>query len=97
MEFVVLKEDLEKALNIASRFVSTRTQLPILSNVFLSVSGGQLDIKATNLEVGISIKIGADVKHNGKTTVMAKTFFEVVNSLGQGRIEIKEDKEELKK
>lgn len=95
MEIVVLKEDLEKALSTVSRFVSTRTQLPILANVFLSASGGQLDIKGTNLEVGISIKIGADIKREGKTTVLAKTFFEVINSLEQGRIEIKEDKEEL--
>jgi DNA polymerase-3 subunit beta len=48
----------------------------------------QLKLSTTDLELGISTLVGADVKSNGKTTVNARTLSEFVNSLSAGTLTI---------
>ena len=62
MDLQVLQENFSKALSITSRFASVKAQLPVLSNVLLSARKNKLLISATNLELSISITIGAKVK-----------------------------------
>ena len=76
MKLTVLQENLSEALSVASRFVSSRPQLPILSNFFLQADKNELKISATNLEIGINYHCGAKIEKEGKTTVLAKTFSE---------------------
>lgn len=90
MKITTLQEDLEKAISIVSRFISSRVQLPILSHVLLTVQNGKLQISATNLEVGIHVWIGAQISQNGKTTLSARTFQEVITTLRPGKIDIEE-------
>jgi len=56
MKLSILQEDLFKALSTVSRFISSRAQLPILSNVLLEAGNGKLRLAATNLEMGISLQ-----------------------------------------
>lgn len=91
MEIIVLQEELQKVINIASHFISPRPQISILSNILLNAEKGQLRITATNLETGINIKTGADVKKSGKTTVNFRTLFGVISTLSRGRLELIEE------
>lgn len=93
MQITVLKEDLQKAISTASRFVSPRPTVPVLSHLLLEAKNGQLRIASTNLETGISVKIGANVQEEGRITVPAKTISEIVSSLPRTKIELvlKED------
>ncbi len=88
MKLSLLQENFSTALSNVSRFVSTRSQLPILSNIFLSTNNGQLKLSATNLELGISCWIGAKIDSEGSLTIPAKEITEFVSYLPPGRLDL---------
>ena len=88
MKVTCLQENLIRGLQIAGRGVSTRTTLPILSNVLLRTESGRLRLTATNLEVGINCWVAAKVEDEGSITVPAKLFTDFVSSLPPGPIEL---------
>lgn len=95
MKFQALQENLKENINIASRFTSTRAQLPVLSNLLLSVKNNKLLISATNLEMSINLTVGAKVEESGEITVPARTIGDIVSNLNPGKIDISSDKENL--
>lgn len=95
MKLEVLQEDLSLALNNAIRFISTRSTLPVLGNFLLVAEKAKLKITATNLEMSIAVSVGAKIEEEGKTTVPAKVFQEIVTSLNKGAINLSLEKEKL--
>ncbi len=96
MKLKVTQENLAKALNYVARVASTRSTLPILSNVLLSIQENQLSIAATNLDIAIKSHIGAQVQKDGSITVPAKLIQDLVTGLPSGVIEIEQDEQRLK-
>ncbi|GCE18326.1 DNA polymerase III subunit beta [Dictyobacter kobayashii] len=88
MKITCKQQDLSRGLSIVSHAVSSRSTLPILANILLSTDQGRLKLSATNLEIGINCLIDAEVLEDGSTTVPAKTFTDLVNSLRQGQVEL---------
>lgn len=88
MKVQALQENLAKGLTVASRIISGKAQLPILSNVLIKSSSLGFFIVATNLESGVRINVGAKVEEEGEITVPAKLFTEVVSNLQPGKIEL---------
>lgn len=88
MQFSCNQDTLSKYLNIVSRVVSSKPGLPILNNVQFESSKGKLLMTATDLEIGISTWIGADVKSEGKITVPAKQLTEFVNSIPEEKVDV---------
>lgn len=84
MKITVLQQDLSRGLAVVSHAIPNRSTLPILAHVLLATDQGRLKLSATNLEIGIHCWVDADVQEDGKTTVPAKRFTELVNSLAQG-------------
>ncbi len=95
MKLSVLQEDLALASALASRFTSSRAQIPVLGNILIRAVGGKLILQATNLETGIHVPIGAKIEKEGELTVPAKILSELVSSLPQGRVEIEQEKDHL--
>lgn len=95
MKLQVVQEDLKKAITIVSRFSTTKSQIPVLSNLLLSASSNKLSISATNLEISANFKIGAKVEEEGKITASAKSLLEVVSNLNPGVIRLESKKESL--
>lgn len=81
MKATVLQENLARGLSIVSRAVSPRNTLPVLANVLIATDEGRLRLSATNLELGITCWIPAKVEEEGSTTVPARTFSDLVNTL----------------
>jgi DNA polymerase III subunit beta len=81
MKATVLQENLAHGLNIVSRAVSSRSTLPVLSNILIASDEGRLRLSATNLELGITCWIAARIEQEGSTTVPARTFSDLVNTL----------------
>ncbi len=81
MKATVLQENLAHGLNIVSRAVSTRSTLPVLSNILIASDEGRLRLSATNLELGITCWIAARIEQEGSTTVPARTFSDLINTL----------------
>ena len=81
MKVTVLQENLARGLGIFSRAVSPRSTLPVLSNILIASDEGRLRLSATNLELGITCWIPARIEQDGSTTVPARTFSDLVNTL----------------
>lgn len=81
MKVICPQENLARGLAIVNRAVASRTTLPILSNILLEATEGQLKLSATNLEIGIHCWVEARVESQGAVTVPARLLSDFVNSL----------------
>ena len=81
MKFSVSKEKLLAGLQTVQNVVSTRTTLPILSNVLLHAADGQLRLTTTDLDVGVSGVIDAQIEKPGATTLPARRLANIVREL----------------
>jgi DNA polymerase-3 subunit beta len=96
MKLTVLQENLNKSISIASRFTSSRAQLPVLGNILLNAKKTKLQLSATNLETSIVINLGAQVKEEGEITIPAKVITEIIQNLQLGPLDLESDKEHLR-
>ena len=88
MRLFVLQENLAKGLSIVGRAVSSRSTLPVLSNILLSSDEDRLKLAATNLEVGVSCWLGAQVEDDGAITLPARLLTDWVNSMQPDKIDM---------
>jgi DNA polymerase III subunit beta len=88
MELSVTQENLARALTAVGRVASTKTQLPILSNILLRTDNNRLLIAATNLEIATTQHIGAKIAKPGSITIPARLVAEFVASLPKGTVEL---------
>lgn len=88
MKVTVLQENLARGLSIVSRAVSPRSTLPVLSNILIASDEGRLRLSATNLELGITCWIAARIDEEGSTTVPARTFNDLVNTLPGDQVQL---------
>ncbi|HEU5121955.1 MAG TPA: DNA polymerase III subunit beta [Candidatus Saccharimonadales bacterium] len=89
MELTVTQENLAKALSNVGRVASSKTGLPILSNILLRTDGNRLLVAATNLEIASTQYIGAKIVTPGAITIPARLVSEFVSSLPKGTVELK--------
>ena len=87
----VLQENLAKSLSVVTKAVDSSPQLPVLANVLLETDDSRLKLSATNLELSITMWIGAKVEQPGSITLPAKTFTELVNNLSKERVDLRLD------
>ena len=91
MKFSVSKEKFLAGLQTVQNVVSTRTTLPILSNVLLQASGDQVRLTTTDLDVGVSGGITAQIEKPGATTLPARRLATIVRELPAADIQIEVD------
>src|ERR1039457_6050913 len=91
MNLTIAKDQILIGLQAVQNVVSTRTTLPILSNVLLRADGDQVEFTATDLDVTVACKVEAKVKKGGSTTVPVKKLFGIVRELGGNEIDIETD------
>lgn len=95
MKITVSKDQMLEALQQVQTVVSTRTTLPILSNVLLRATGDTLELTTTDLDVGIQRKISADVSKAGATSLPARRLFGIFRELPAGEAEIEVDEKNI--
>ena len=78
MKAVVTQQHLSHGLSIVSRAVSPRSTLPVLANVLLATDEGRLRLSATNLELGITCWIPAQIQEEGSVTIPARTLVDLI-------------------
>src|SRR3954468_10492929 len=91
MNLTISKEQIINGLQAVQNVVSTRTTLPILSNVLLRAEGDRLELTATDLDVTVSCSVEASVKKPGTTTVPVKKLFGIIRELNNPEIELEVD------
>ena len=91
MNFTIAKDQILIGLQAVQNVVSSRTTLPILSNVLLRAEKDRVEFTATDLDVTVACSVEAKVKKPGATTVPVKKLFGIVRELNGNEIEIETD------
>jgi DNA polymerase-3 subunit beta len=91
MKFSATKEKLLEGLQQVQNVVSTRTTLPILSNVLLQAKGGEVHLTTTDLDVGVRGAFEASVEKDGATTLPARRLFTIIRELPSSEVSIEVD------
>lgn len=95
MKLIISKEQLLNGLQAVQNVVSTRTTLPVLSNVLLRGEGNRLELTATDLDVTIVCTVEANVSEPGATTIPVKKLFGIVRELGAMEVEMEVDEKNI--
>jgi DNA polymerase III subunit beta len=91
MKLTIAKEQMLNGLQAVQNVVSSRTTLPILSNVLLRAKEGRLELTATDLDVTVCCAVEATVQKEGETTVPVKKLFGIARELAAAELEIEVD------
>lgn len=91
MKFHVTKEKLLEGLQQVQNVVSTRTTLPILSNVLLQAKGKEVHLTTTDLDVGVRGSFEANVDKDGATTLPARRLFTIIRELPSSEVQFEVD------
>jgi DNA polymerase-3 subunit beta len=84
MKLTIERAALLKALGHVQSVVERRNTIPILSNVLLSATNGQVAFSATDLDMEITDASPAQVEGTGQITAPAHTLYEIVRKLPEG-------------
>lgn len=87
----LLKSEIEDVLRVASRAVSTRTALPILTGISIEAFNEKLKVRSTDLEISVEASIPANVEEEGIIVVPAKPFVDLIKKLDEGVIFLRSD------
>lgn len=91
MNLTIAKEQMLAGLTAVQNIVSTRTTLPILSNVLLRAEGNRVEFTATDLDVTICCTVECKATKSGATTLPAKKLFGIARELAASDIDLEVD------
>ncbi len=95
MNLTLAKDRLLNGLQAVQNVVSTRTTLPILSNVLMRAEGDRLELTATDLDVSVSCSVEAKVTQGGASTVPVKKLFGITRELGATELDLSIDEKNV--
>ncbi len=88
MKLTVSQAQLAHGLGVVSKAVSPRSTLPVLGNILIATDEGRLRLSATNLELGITCWIGAQIEEEGSVTIPARIFGDLVGTLPGDKVNL---------
>jgi DNA polymerase-3 subunit beta len=83
MKIESIKEKLVEAVSRAEKVAGKNPTLPVLAGLHLEAKGTTLTIRATNLDLGISISLPVKVLEEGSVVVPAQILSAFLNSLSK--------------
>jgi len=95
MKFTISKQAFLDAIQQVQHVVSARTTLAILSNVLLKARAGMLELTTTDLDVGVSGTVAADVEEPGATTLPARRLATIIRELPADEVEVSVDEKNV--
>ncbi len=95
MNLTIAKDQIIAGLQAVQNVVTSRTTLPILSNVLMRAADGKVEFTATDLDVTVACSVEAKISKPGATTVPVKKLFGIVRELNGGEIEIETDEKNV--
>ena len=81
MKFTIQRSPLLDALQKVQSVVEKRNTIQILGNILCTVKGQELSLAATDLEVGVKVNLSVETEQEGKITLSAKHFLDIVREL----------------
>ncbi len=95
MNLSIAKDQLLAGLQAVQNVVSTRTTLPILSNVLVRAEGDRLEFTATDLDVTVCCAVEAKIAKPGATTIPVKKLFGIARELSGNEIDLEVDEKNV--
>lgn len=89
MEFKAKRGDFLATLYWTQGIVERRNTMPILANVLIESSKGNVRLTATDLEVGVRGRFEGEVAQEGSITVNAKKLYEIVREAPEETLRLK--------
>ncbi len=81
MKLSVSKDNLLRGIQAVQNAVSTKNTLPILSHLLIEVKKQEIRLIATDLEIGVLVKVEGEILEEGAITVPARKFSEIVKEV----------------
>lgn len=88
MKLQILQENFKTGLFVVSHIAGKNSNLPILNNILIEASSGNIKLVSTNLEMGISYILRGKVINDGAFTVDAKILNDYVSVLPNKKIDL---------
>ena len=90
MKFSIHRDPLFEALQKTQSVVEKKNTVQILANILCTVKGSELSLSATDIEVGIKLTLPVEGTKDGRITLSAKHFLDIVKELPSEKLEITE-------
>jgi len=81
MNITISKQKLLKYLTYTDAIASSKTTVPILSNVLLNTEDDNMSLNSSNLETGIKINETGDISEAGALAVNGKKLLSIIREL----------------
>ncbi len=91
MDLKLQRSDVLQELSLVHGVVERRSPIPILANILLEASGDRLRMTGTDLDMTIMTSCPAEVRAEGRLTVAATVFQELVRNLPEEEFSIRLD------
>ncbi len=91
MRFKANSRELRDVIGRVIGVVPVRTTIPAIENLLLETSKKKLTVSATDLEISMSTQTDVMDATDGKVTVNAKEFFDIVRNLDDSEIDVNVD------
>lgn len=88
MKVSITKNELQHALSVVSKGMSSRSTLPILSGILMVAHEKQLVFQTTDLENSFKSSSAAFIEEDGQTVVPGKLFWDIVKTLPDAAIQL---------
>jgi DNA polymerase-3 subunit beta len=81
MRFTISREKLQEGLSAVASVIPAKTTLPVLANLLVETTERGIRLAATDLDIGVSTEVTADVEAAGAMTIPAKKLAEIAREL----------------
>lgn len=93
MKINISQGELQNAVSIVVKGLSSRSTLPILSGILVKAVQDTLILQATDLEKSVKYSCNALIEEEGEIVVPGKLFFEIVKNLPDAAVSIESHNE----
>ncbi|MFA4988004.1 MAG: DNA polymerase III subunit beta [Candidatus Omnitrophota bacterium] len=95
MKFKVKKDNLVSSIQTVQNIITSKSALPILSNILIETQQSGIRLTATDLDIGITCAIPVDIQEPGAITIPAKRFSDIIKEFPVDMVNITTKKNNL--
>ena len=88
MKIKILKQNFLKNIQHVQNIISSKSSLPILSNILIEAEKNKVTLTSTDLDIGVSSTLETEVEEEGAITIPAKRFNDIIKELPDEDISI---------
>lgn len=81
MKIKILKQNFLKNIQHVQNIISSKSSLPILSNILIEAEKSKVTLTSTDLDIGVSSTLETEVEEEGAITIPAKRFNDIIKEL----------------